>query len=337
MKKLLLFLFAFSLTTFAFAKKVKFSVDLSDEPSVDPNGVHVMGDFQKLAGYAEDWAPDLTMLTKEGNTNIYSITVNIPAGRHYEYKYINGKEGYQAEFIPFKSRFIDPDVDNRWFYLDSLDSGITDIGAVKFKGNAPAGKLLLRFKVNMLKQFPLDLSNKNNIPHVEGSFQGWSATATAMFAPNDTIFEYMAFVTAGTYEFKYINGNAVAKEETVPSACATSGKRTVTISVDSVLNPVCFSSCLNCGGSVGIKEQARTSKIDVFPNPSSDYTTLKFTDGDFNHTVTLTDITGKVVRTYDNYNKVELRIDKDELNAGIYFISSQDSQKNLSTSKWIVQ
>ena len=77
--------------------------------------------------------------------------------------------------------------------------------------------------------------------------------------------------------------------------------------------------------------------LNLFPNPSSDYTTLRFNDGDFNHTVNILDIAGKIVRTYENYNKAELRIDRDELNAGVYFISSQDSKKNLATSKWIVQ
>lgn len=336
MKKFLIVLIASSITSFAFAKKVKFSVDLSDE-TVNANGVHVMGDFQKAAGYADDWAPDLTELTQEGTTNIYSIVVNIPAGKKYEYRFVNGHFSYEAEYVPNESRLIDPDFDNRWIYIDSLDNGTTDIGAIKFAKNAPANKFLLRFKVNMLKQFPLDLSNKNNIPHVEGSFQNWSTTATILYAPNDTIFEYIAYVPAGTYQFKYINGNSIAKEETVPAACATSGNRSVTVSADVVLDPVCFSSCINCGGSVGIAKQSRLKKINLFPNPSSDYTTLRFNDGDFNHTVNILDIAGKIVRTYENYNKAELRIDRDELNAGIYFISSQDSKKNLATSKWIVQ
>lgn len=336
MKKVLLFLIAFTCSLVGFAKKVKFAVDMTDH-IVSPNGVHVMGDFQVLAGYANDWAPDETELTQEGSTNIYSIVVDIPARAKYEYRFVNGDLGYEAEFVPNKSHLKDGVFDNRWIYLDSLDNNVYDIGAIKFGTNAPAGKLMLRFKVDMRKQMPINLNDPANRPHVEGSFQNWSTTATALFAPDDTVYEYIAFVTAGTYDFKYINGNTGAKEETVPNACAVSGNRRVTISTDTVLDIVCFNQCTACDKVNGIGEQSLVKKINVFPNPSSDYTTLRFDDGDVNHTVMVRDITGKTVRNYDNYNKPELIIEREQLNAGIYFIISQDSKKNVSTSKWIVQ
>jgi hypothetical protein len=336
MKKLVVFIIAFTFTTCAFAKKVKFSVDMSDEV-VSPNGIHVMGDFQVLAGYDSDWAPDLTELTKEGSTNIYSIIVDIPARAKYEYRYVNGDLSYEGEYVPNESRLIDPAFDNRWIYVDSLDANPLDIGAVKFGKNAPAGKFLLRFKVDMQNQMPIDLNDPANRPHVEGSFQGWSTTATALYAPNDTVYEYIAYVTAGTYGFKYINGTTGTKEETVPNDCAVSGNRSVTVSGDLVLKVVCFNECAACGNINGIREQTPMKKIDVFPNPSSEYTTLRFEDNDPAHTVTVRDITGKTVRTYSNYNKPELIIAREQLNAGVYFIISMDSKKNISTSKWIVQ
>jgi alpha-amylase len=336
MKKILFFCMAGIVSTPAFAKKIKFSVDMADEV-VSPNGIHVMGDFQVLAGYASDWAPNLTELAQEGSTTIYSIVVDIPANTKYEYRFINGDQGYEAEYVPNESRLIDPDFDNRWIYLDSLDNTVFNLAPIKFGKNAPAGKFLLRFKVDMSNQLPIDLSNPANRPHVEGSFQGWSTTATALYAPNDTVYEYIAYVTAGTHQFKYINGNSGAKEETVPAACAVSGNRSVAVSADLVLDKVCFGACTVCGGPNGIPEKALVKKINVFPNPSSDYTTLRFEDQEINHTVTVKDITGKTVRVYNNYNHQELTIERDQLNAGIYFIVSQDSKMNSSTSKWVIQ
>src|SRR3954469_23594326 len=139
MKKFLLLLTAFSISSFAFAKKVKFSVDMSSADSVSSKGVHVMGDFQIAAGYAKIWDPGLTEMTKEGTTNIYSIVVNIPAGKKYEYTFINGDLGYEGEYVPDQSRLSDT-LANRWIFIDSLDNGITDIGAIQFSTNAPAGK-----------------------------------------------------------------------------------------------------------------------------------------------------------------------------------------------------
>jgi alpha-amylase len=331
MKKLLLLLIACSITTFAVAKKLKFSVDMSAQV-VSPNGVHVMGDFQILAGYAKDWDPGLTKMVQEGSTSIYSVTVDIPAFTMYQYRYINGDLGYEAEFVPYYSRLQDPDFDNRWIYVDSLDNGTMDIGAILYEKNAPAGKFLLRFKVDMTKQFPA-----TDRPHVEGSFQSWSPTATALYAINDTLYQYIAYVNAGTYQFKYINGNTTTKEETVPSACATSGNRSVVVSADIVLDPVCFSFCKSCENVNGIFEQTPVKTLNIFPNPSDEYTILQFNDAEPTHTVSIMDITGKIVRTYENYTNVELRIDKEQLNAGLYFISSTDSKKNRSVTKWIVQ
>lgn len=304
--------------------------------TVSANGVHVQGDFQILAGYADDWAPDLTLLTQEGSTNIYSITLDLPAFRAYQYQFVNGDLGYEAEFVPQFSRFITPDVQNRWLYLDSLDNGTTDIGAVLYEKNAPAGKYLFRFKVDMTNQLPIDLTNKNNRPHVEGNFQNWSTIATAMYAPQGDVYEYIAFVDAGSYQFKYINGNTANKEETVPAACATATNRTMTITQDTVLSVVCFGACTACSPN-GIFEQQATKQLTVYPNPSNAFTVLKFNDGNLNHTVQIQDVTGKMIRSYANYEKTELRIEREELNAGIYFITSVDSKSVTSVTKWIVQ
>jgi hypothetical protein len=331
MKKFLFLLFAFTITTGAFAKKLKFSVDMSAE-TVSPNGVHVMGDFQIASGDTADWDPGLTELIQEGSTNIYSVTVDVPAFTMYQYRYVNGDQGYEAEFVPYESRLVDPLMDNRWIYVDSLDNTIMDIGAIIYGKNAPAGKFLLRFKVDMTKQFPA-----NDRPHVEGSFQNWDPKATALYAVDDTVYQYIAYVTAGMYQFKYINGNVVGKEETVPSACATAGNRSVAVLADIVLDPVCFSFCKSCEDANGIFEQAAVKKLNIYPNPSDEYTILQFNDAESNHTVFITDITGKMVRTYENYTNAELHIDREQLNAGLYFITSMDTKQNRAITKWIIQ
>ena len=331
MKKNILFILALIISSFIYAKQVKFSVDMTDE-TVSPDGIHVMGDFQIPAGYAENWSPDATQLMKEGSTNIYSIIVNIPAFRMYQYRFVNGHLGYEAEYVPTESRLFPPDFDNRWLYVDSLDNTVTDIGAIKFGKNAPAGKFLLRFNVDMMKEMPLTTR-----PHVEGSFQNWDPAITALYAYNDTVFQYIAYVDAGMYQFKYVNGNATNKAEVVPTACATSGNRSIHVTADVVLPVVCFSSCSACNGTTGMPDQGGPSKITLFPNPSMDGALLQFNDGDLNHTVNVVDITGKTVRSYNNYSKTELRIERDVLEAGIYFITSTDSKKNASIAKWVVQ
>jgi len=75
------------------AKKVKFSVDMTGQ-TISSYGVHVSGDFQTLAGYSGgDWASNTTLMAQEADTNIYSIVVDIPAFKKYEYKFLNGING----------------------------------------------------------------------------------------------------------------------------------------------------------------------------------------------------------------------------------------------------
>lgn len=331
MKKNILFLLAIVISSLTYAKQVKFSVDMTDE-TVSPNGIHVMGDFQIPAGYFENWSPDATKLTKEGSTNIYSIVVTIPAFKMYQYRFVNGDLSYEGEYVPNESRLVDPSQDNRWLYIDSLNNGITDIGAIKFGKNAPAGKFLLRFKVDMLKEKPITIR-----PHVEGSFQNWDPAITALYAYDDTVFQYIAYVDAGLYQFKYVNGNVTNKAETVPTACATSGNRSINVTADVVLPVVCFSSCSACDGTTGIPQLQESVKITLFPNPSSTGAVLQFNDAEQNHTVHVMDLTGKTVQLYSNYNKADLYLERGTLEAGIYFIRSVDSRKNTSIAKWIVQ
>jgi len=56
MKKLLLATAALAMFTGAFAKKVKFQVDMTGQ-TVSANGVHVAGNFQAAAGASGDWKP----------------------------------------------------------------------------------------------------------------------------------------------------------------------------------------------------------------------------------------------------------------------------------------
>ena len=84
-----------------------------------------------------DWASNTTTLTQEGSTEIYSIVVDIPAFAKYEYKFLNGDQFYEAEFVPIIRVGYNFN-DNRWIYVDSLANDTTFVGAILFAGNAPA-------------------------------------------------------------------------------------------------------------------------------------------------------------------------------------------------------
>lgn len=322
MKKILIIFSAILLTGTLQAKKVKFAVDMSGQ-TISPNGVHIMGDFQALAGLGTDWNPATATLTQEGSTNIYSIIVNIPAFRKYEYRFLNGDQTYEAEFVPEKSR-VDEFIDNRWLYVDSLANDTTYAGAILFAANAPAGKKLLRYRIDLrtLPQSGMGI-------HVGTSYQNtpYSPIARRMYDITSGIYEIIDYVNNGTYNYIFYNGNVVGAAEIVPATCSVNGKRSIALSTDSVINLVCFSSCASCVG-VGIAEHTAVTENGFYPNPSADLI-------HFNGTavsVEVTDLTGRVVLSKTNLQDNK-SLDIRTLGSGMYLLRLQGHDGSMQTSR----
>jgi hypothetical protein len=334
MKKIIIISVLLTINSFAFAKKVKFSVDMTGllKSSL---GMHISGDFQTLAGFAGgDWMPNTTPLAQEvSDTNIYTIVVDIPAFRKYEYKFVNGDQFYEAEFVPIESRVGYNFDDNRWIYIDSLANDTTSIGAIRFSQNAPKGYHLLRLLVDLRNEPAFDPAGT----HVAGSFQGWSPTNNIMYKLNDTIEELIVYVDtlATSAQFRYINGNTFAGYETVPGTCSTAGNRDFLIPKDTVLTVVCFSNCSACVG-VGIAEISSSENLKLYPNPTNDHATLEFENSN-ERNIQITDILGNIVRSYPNYSESILQIEKNNLSNGVYFISIINSENKISNTKLIIQ
>ena len=333
MKKLLLTSLLIITVQLTFAKKVKFAVDMSGLV-VNPLGMHVSGDFQTLAGFAGgDWMPNNTPLTQEtADTNIYSLVVDIPAFAKYEYKFVNGIQFYEAEFVPIESRVGYLFDDNRWIYIDSLANDTSFVGAIRFSQNAPRGFHLLRLLVNLENETTIDPAKT----HVAGTFQGWNTTNSIMYKLNDTIDELIVYVDTliTSAQFKYINGNTSGGYETVPGTCATSGNRDFVVTKDTVLSVVCFSHCTACPPA-GIHENSLSENVTLYPNPTNNFSNLEFEKND-TRTISIINVLGSVVRIY-NFNGSSLTIEKNDLENGIYFISILNSENIVSTKKLIIQ
>lgn len=243
------------------AKKVKFQVDMTGK-TISPNGLHIAGNFQAAAGVpAGDWQPGATALTNGGSGNIYSVVVDIPAKRVYEFKFINDNNwGAGEESIPAISKVESAanggSNGNRWIYVDSLANDTMVLPPIMFGGAAPQGKTALRFAVDLQKE----ASVSANGVYIAGNFQGANG-ASGDWKPNETrmtnlflsnkIYEYIAYVdtTAGV-EWKYLNGNDWPFNENVPSGCQKGGGNSnrfyQATSASWIAPKVCFGSCTSC-------------------------------------------------------------------------------------------
>jgi hypothetical protein len=334
MKKVLIASLLILVTVATYAKKVKFSVDMTGQ-TINTTGIHVAGDFQTVAGFAGgDWNSASTTLTQEvADTNIYSIIVDIPAFSKYEYKYVNGDQFYEAEFVPQESRVGYNFNDNRWLYVDSLADDTTDIAAIMFAMNAPAGKILVRYLVDMQMQSSIS----GDGVHLAGDFQGWDASKVIMYSFGSNIYEIISYHDAGTVEYKFYNGNTGAASEIIQGACASgNGNRSLQVSADIVLDAVCYSGCAACN-TAGLNELNNHAGFSMYPNPALNESSISFVKSAGSKVVTMYEMNGRIVSEVLSENESKIVLPLNSLNQGIYIVAVKFNETNeVQQSKLII-
>lgn len=223
-------------------RNVTFQVDMTGQ-TVDPNGVHIAGNFQDTAGFPGNWDPAATSLSQVGMTNVYEVTVSIPDGA-YEFKFINGNAWGNDESVPAESQVsLGKGYDNGNGNRYAIISGDTTLPAVEYAGNAPAGQENVTLLVDMSQQTAV-----SDTVSVAGAFQGWAPGESIMTDYlGDSLYRYVAYLPSGdTTQFKYVNGSAWGNDESVPTTCAVGGNRQLIASMDTVAGPICFGQCSAC-------------------------------------------------------------------------------------------
>jgi len=79
--------------------QVRFAVNLTGQ-TVSPAGVHVIGNFQFLAGYGADHDPTTIPLLDPDNNGIYEVQLSLPAAGIFQYRFVNGNTLTAAEQVP---------------------------------------------------------------------------------------------------------------------------------------------------------------------------------------------------------------------------------------------
>jgi Secretion system C-terminal sorting domain len=243
-------------------KIVKFIVDM-DTAYTPGIAVHVMGDFQVIAGAAPiNFTPDSCLMKYIGGTK-FEYTVKIPAFTKYEYIFVKGNS-YESEYVPYESRvdYVGLPNSNRWFYLDSINNDTTIIGDFIFSTNAPVGKKIVRFLVDMRDQ-PTGVS----LPHVKADFNSFSDQALPMYSFGNKVYDMYTYVESGAHEFRFTN--QIAQNEVIWGACKSiNANRNLTVTNDTVLGVVCFNACIACY-PLSIQNLIQ-NQISISPNPAID-------------------------------------------------------------------
>ncbi|MFM2207218.1 MAG: hypothetical protein RL213_1193 [Bacteroidota bacterium] len=313
MKRLLL-LPALLFSLLASANVVTFCVDMRYYV-IDPGGIHL---------YIEGDTVFHMMTQDPSDTNIYCITLDLPADSCIEYDFLNGSDFYGLEFVPPESRVDDVNSD-RWICTHGAGTDTLQTGALLFATNAPEGKTLLRLKVDMLQVPAIDPAGV----YANGSV-GTGLRMSNLY--HGTVYDVMAYLTPGVYDYRFYNGAAT---ETVPAICSVNASREAVLNIDTVVPAVCFSDCIACG--TGISAPVASPHFIPYPNPSSARFYISTTASGIS-TLTLTDLSGKTLREYDVRSISTDGYGLTGIAAGTYFVLAKDEQeRTVATTRITVR
>lgn len=211
---------------------ITFQVDMN-ETAANPAGVFVAGTFQ-------GWQAGGTQMSDPDGDGIYAVTAEVEVGSLVQWKYMNGPTWGLEETVPPAcgnasdnfNRFIEvaPDVDT---VLDPVC-----FGACVACGTEVA-TTPVTFEVDMSLQEVSEFG-----VHVAGAFQGWDPAGTELLDEDgDGVYSVTLDIEPAAYQFKFVNGNAWGSDESIPSECAVSNNREVTVGDEAMTVAYCFGQC----------------------------------------------------------------------------------------------
>ena len=80
-----------------------------------------------------------------------------------------------------------------------------------------------------------------------------------------------------------------------------------------------------------------TSPARKSPNPAADFSLLTMNDFSNTHNVIITDVAGRLIRRYDKYVLNTLRIEKGNLEKGIYFVTVENASNANASVKLVIE
>ena len=113
---------------------------------------------------------------------------------------------------------------------------------------------------------------------------------------------------------------------------------TRTVATDVTISKLWNSCSVGYMPGSGVSELANISNlVKLYPNPTSTFTVVEFNDAAKLHNVVMMDITGRVVRTIENYDLSTLRIDREDLKQGVYMINITNNLNQSANVKLVIE
>ena len=220
-------------------------VDMSEE-NISPNGVHVAGNFQDVAGYIGDWEPGATELTDPDGDQVYEVTIEVPQGT-YLYKFVNGNSWNEKPELPAADCALNDGGGN---FNRQIIVGADGLNLPKVKFDSCNATLRLAVNMTMETVVPEGVFVMGDFQAASGLLNDWDPAAIRMEDANgDGIYSTLVTVPPGEYQYLFVNGSEV---ENPPSDCTIEGDNALAVRTFSAnaggSSPLvrCFNSCTLC-------------------------------------------------------------------------------------------
>ncbi len=190
----------------------------------------------------------------------------------------------------------------------------------------------------------------SDVMKIGGDFQGWNPDDTVMEdADGNGVYSVTVSINAPNILFKFVI-NAWETNEFHPNTPGTTGdctvddgsnvNRTEAISGTTMDLPVyIYNTCdVSENGITNTNEITTIEDVKITPNPASDIAVVTFSNiNNAEHIVTLTSMTGQIVKNYNGVTGSNLEIDTNNLAAGMYFVTFQNELGEVGSEKLIVR
>ncbi len=308
---------------------VTFRVDMTNACEFD--SVDVAG------GKINNWAGGTILSPISAGSKIYAVTVALDSGE-VEYKFrklIAGNASWEG-------------VANRKQQLSSdttLELVCFDRDTVCGPNIAPAA---VRFIVDLSNEVP----DPNGDIYIMGNFTqpNWQSGAIKMTPVTGQIGMYETTFTMcpPSFAFQFSNG-PVSNNSNVESfpnandrACVVDngvgGWNRVFERTDASAKTIAFVFNTCTAVALGLENnKLEATAVSMFPNPSTESTSIEFNDNALSHTVTVSDVTGRIVAKYNNVTEKSINVNTKEFNAGMYIVSIQNNRNETASLKLMVR
>jgi hypothetical protein len=90
--------------------------------------------------------------------------------------------------------------------------------------------------------------------------------------------------------------------------------------------------------ATGIVDPLYSIQMNIYPNPLRDYTSIEFENSKhLNHTLTVYDSQGRIVRSIHNITSGTVRVERNNLTSGLYIIRLRDENEIRAIGKLVIE